>query len=141
MVLINQARKIYKIHKDFELYKVFMHNFCTKMSRYSHYLHFLQEKSTDFSLRLLTNFGRVVLGHFELHQVFMHNFFVSKSLDILIICMSYKKNQHILIWGFWRIFDSGYQYIFSAKKIIEEKLKKFAGIFELYQVFMYDFQC
>ena len=65
---------------------------CTKMSRYSHYIYFLQEKSTHFGLRILTNFGLGVSGHFE------------------------------------------------RKKIPQEKLTKFTRIFELYQVFMYDFQ-
>ena len=40
--LKNHTRKIDKIHKDFELYQVFMHNFLRQMSGYSHYLEFLK---------------------------------------------------------------------------------------------------
>ena len=53
----NCTRKIDKIHKDFELYHVFMHKFWTKMFGYSHYIFCLQEESTHFGLTVLTNFG------------------------------------------------------------------------------------
>ena len=42
------------------------------------YVYILQEKSTHFGLRVLTNFGLEVSGHFELYQVLMHNFFCVK---------------------------------------------------------------
>ena len=40
-----------------------MHNFCTKMSRYSHCIYFLQEKPTHFGLEILVVYG--VLAHFN----------------------------------------------------------------------------
>ena len=58
--------------------------FSTKMFRYSHYIYFLQAKSTHFALRVLTNIGLEVLGHFKLYQVFKHNLFASKCLGIII---------------------------------------------------------
>ena len=67
--------------------------FCTKVSRYFHYIYFLNKKSTHCHLRVLTNFDLGVSGHFE------------------------------------------------HKKITQDKFTKFTRIFELYQVFMYDFQC
>ena len=39
--------------------------FCTKMSRYFHYIYFLNKKSTHCHLRVLTNFDLGVSGHFE----------------------------------------------------------------------------
>ena len=43
------------------------------MSRYSHYIYFLQEKSTHFHGRVLTNFGPGVSGHFEPKKSYKKN--------------------------------------------------------------------
>ena len=56
-----------------------MHNFCTKMSKYSHYIYFLQEKSIHFHRRVLKDSGLEVSGYFELCQVLKHIFLCQKS--------------------------------------------------------------
>ena len=47
-----------------------MHSFCSKMARYSHYIYFLQEKSTHFGLEILVVYR--VLAHFnpKIHKDF-----------------------------------------------------------------------
>ena len=54
------APKISNIHKNFDLYQVFMHNFHTRMSQCSsHYIYIycLQEESNYFGLSELIHFG------------------------------------------------------------------------------------
>ena len=62
-----------EVSGHFKLDQVFMHNFSVKMSRYSHYIYFLQEKSTYFNRRVLTNFGSGVSGHFEPKESYKKN--------------------------------------------------------------------
>ena len=60
--LKNRARKIYAIHKDFfEVYQVFVYNFCTKMFQHSRYIYFFFTKNNEINrlhercLRLVYN--------------------------------------------------------------------------------------
>ena len=48
--------------------------FCTKMSRYFHYIYFLNKKSTHCHLRVLTNFDLGVSGHFEHKKITQDKF-------------------------------------------------------------------
>ena len=109
------------------LWSCFWSVLCAKISRYSHYIYFLQEESTYFNLRTLKNFGLGYKDIFSLknqtrktdkiHKDFEPNqVFMSKCLDILIIYISYKKNWHILDQGKWRILDCGYRDIKSYMK-------------------------
>ena len=44
--LKNHTRKISNIHKNFELYQVFMHNFLCETIQYSHYIYYLHTTQT-----------------------------------------------------------------------------------------------
>ena len=68
----NHTRKVDEIHKDFEQYQILMHNFLWQ-NGYSHYLYYLQKKSTDFGLRVLTNFALEVSKHFGLKKSYKKN--------------------------------------------------------------------
>ena len=101
------------------------------MSRYCHYIYFLQAESAHFGLKVFTNFGLKVSGHSKLYQVFMHNFFVSKCLDILMLHIFLAREMNT-IWlkGFDEFWSGGIA-TFWAQKIIQEKLTKFTRTFEL----------
>ena len=65
----NHTIKSNNIHKDFELYQVFMHNFFyTKMSRYSHYTYYLQKELRLCDLRVSENFVWEVLEQFGIEN-------------------------------------------------------------------------
>ena len=101
---------LYQKYRKFYIFPIYIYKYLTfikkalKVSIYIYiYIHISyneNEHTLVYSLKLLTNFGMEVSGHFKLYQVFMHNFFVSKCLDIPIIYISYKKNQHIFMEGF-----------------------------------------
>ena len=58
MSLKNHTRKISKIHKDSELYQLFMHNFLYQnVPRFPLYILFILEESTHFGLELVGQFG------------------------------------------------------------------------------------
>ena len=59
--------KIDEIHKDWELYlyQDFTHSFRCKKSRYSRYIHCLQNKSTSFSLR----YWNILVSRYQNHFV------------------------------------------------------------------------
>ena len=101
------------------------------MSRYCHYIYFLQAESAHFGLKVLTNFDLKVSGHSKLYQVFMHNFFVSKCLDILMLYIFLTREMNT-IWlkGFDEFWSGGIA-TFWAQKIMQEKLTKFTRTFEL----------
>ena len=58
------VRKSNKTHKGLNYIKSSHIIFSAKISRYSHYIYFLQEEWTYFYLRALKNFGLRKLGHF-----------------------------------------------------------------------------
>ena len=62
----NQTRKIDKIHKNFELYQVFMYNSVPNGSNISQSLYYSQKDSAYFSLEVSTHFGLGVLANFGL---------------------------------------------------------------------------
>ena len=64
--------------------------------------------------------------------------FMPKCPHIPIIYITYKKNQHILVWGYWQISSNGTVW---AKKITQKKSSIFIKIFELYQLFIQIFLC
>ena len=55
--------KLIKLVKFLNYIKFSYTIFCAKMFGYSHYTYCLQDKSTHFGLRVLTNFGLELSGH------------------------------------------------------------------------------
>ena len=98
------------------------------MSRCSHYVYVLQNELRYFGLRALANFGLMLLGgpkvytrkidkthkDFELYQLFMCIFWAS----IPNIYIYYKKNQHILVSGYWSI-SSLYVWLYDYIKCLD----------------------
>ena len=60
----SKSRNLTKLTKILNCTKSSYIMLYTKMSRYSHYTHFLQEESTHVGLRILTKFGVEVSRHF-----------------------------------------------------------------------------
>ena len=95
--LKNYAKKLKKFTKFLNYIKSSCVIFCDKMFKYSHYIYYLQDESTNFGVRVLRNFDlrcQNILSQknhtkkltkfrniFELLQVFIHNFF-SRNVSI-----------------------------------------------------------
>ena len=120
----NQARKIVKIHKDFELNKSPCIIFCAKMSKHFQYIYYSQKELKHFGVEMSLEYG--ILAHFEskIYKDFwaISIFYVLNCFKPFLICFETQCLKKIRQEKFWTI--SSLYVLYSLINVLEQNARK-----------------